>query len=207
MKYLALIFLMMAFAPVPAMAAPDAARQHALEHAARSFSSWKLEAYRRRDVAAHFHMEDSVFHDSLLGYRTDSVSAERRDPEPLRNWQRCPAGYRSAAFVVTIELPASAPAGLEIQLLNRKHELICSRSLDALHAGRTDIEFTLEDQPDVPTDTNPSEILLQYNEQWQGLSITAIRVLGHCGKLGQHEFGRFELSGVSLATARKLILF
>jgi hypothetical protein len=206
MKYLALMFLILAMGTVPARAAPDAATQHSLQHAARSFHAWKLEVYRRRSSAAHFNIEQSMFHDSLLGIRSDAVPAGRQVPE-VQNWRHCPAGYQSGSFIVSIELPQNAPAGLRIQLLNRNHELICSRSLEALYAGRTDIEITLDDAAQPATDTNPTEILLQYTEQWQQMSITSIEVQGQCAKLGRHEFGSFDLSDVSLASARRLIIY
>ena len=207
MRYLITLIMICSLGSSPALAGTDAQTHAAIERAAHSFSVWKLEAYRRRELAGHLSLANSVFEESILGHSSSSSFEQSGTAAAGGFWSSCPQGYRSGSFVISLELPAGMPAGLDLQLFNRNHELICSRKLSELHVGRTDIEISLADLTALPADPNPVEIILDLSSLTQDCSISSIHIQGQCRKLGLHEFAAFDLAGLQLSAGQRIILF
>ncbi|MCB1217160.1 hypothetical protein KDL44_07190 [bacterium] len=201
-RILILTLFLLAASPLHALATDNAAQQTAVIHAARSFAPWKLEAYRRRDLAWQLSLSNSQFADSILGNRRAGISQSRREQNPSGIWRSCPEGFRSGALQLELEL-GSAPAGvLELSLYNHDNGLITSLELNGLQAGLNSLSLDLDP---ALADANPTSLILHLQDgellQLQGLTLS-----GDCQRFGHHHFAHFSLDGYRLSAGQSLLL-
>ncbi len=203
-RILIFMILILAASPHPALAQSDADSGPRVTDTTRSFTPWKLEAFRRRDVSHYFNLTRSEFQDSILGYRRAAETGSRPVSQPWGLWRSCPEGYRNGTLTLSLLLPDEHPAELSISLFNRDHELIAEVSVKELHPGRMDIAVPLD--PAI-ADHNPASLLLQVGEAAQRAGISSVRVDGVCQRLGPHNFASFDLAEYVFTAGQSLILF
>ncbi|MCB1220857.1 MAG: hypothetical protein H7A35_04060 [Planctomycetales bacterium] len=201
-RILILMAILIAASPRQALAVSDSSQTSEVIAAARSFVPWKLEAYRRRDVAWSLGLQNSYFEDSILGNRTAAESWSRHEPDPQGVWLACPEGYRSGSMALQIEMDAAAPAGISLELYNRQNQLLVRMDLPALAAGTNEIELPLDLSI---ADSNPSSLLLTIPDG-MALGISQLRLTGLCRHFGEHSFARFQLGDLELNGGERLLL-
>lgn len=202
-RFLLSLLLTLAVIAAPALA-QDSAEHDSIEASASHCAPWKLEAYRRRDVAAFFGIARSNFQHSILGHRTASVSASRRDSTAPGIWTRCPAGFRTGSLQLSIKLERPLESPVCISIYNRDNQLIARQQLAAIHAGRTDVDIELLD---MQLDSNPTSIQLEFQQAIADSTLLSLELNGSCETLGEHRFATYSFAEDQFPASSSLILY
>jgi hypothetical protein len=204
---LILFVLILAASPQSALAQSDAAASSGIGQAVHRFTAWKLEAYRRRDIASQHSLQNSEFQDSILGYRVEAVNGERlTDPQQQGFWARCPEAHRNGRLLLSIELPLDHPQAISLQFYNRDNLLFLETAVLELHPGRMDIELPVLPQTEAGLDTNPVSIVLSVHNGNSATGITSLSLHGYCENYGEHLFADLQLAEYDFIPGRRVIL-